>query len=208
MIWNFFKRVFGFKKTVTLPKNKYDFVAIDFETANNRKTSICSCGIITIKDGQIIEKKHFLIRPKVLEFYKRNTQIHGITKDDVKDQPTFDKIWPEIKTYINNELVVAHNASFDLGVLKAVLDQYHLDYPNIEYLCTVQLARKTIKDSDNHKLNTLAEYFGIDLKHHDALSDAQACALLVCKICEKQNQTIREVVLQNHIKFKKLTSKL
>ncbi|BBM87214.1 3'-5' exonuclease [Candidatus Uabimicrobium amorphum] len=205
MLWSWFKQVLAREKEETY-NNKYDFVAIDFETANNDKSSICSCGIVVVKDGEIQQKKHFLIRPKVLKFNKRNTEIHGLSIKDVEDKPTFDKLWPEIKEFIDQELVVAHNASFDLTALKAVLDSYHLDYPNIDYLCTVHLAKKTVKEVPNHKLNTLAKHFDIPLNHHDALSDAAACAHLVNKICGESN--LREVISQNDIKLRKISAKL
>lgn len=204
MLWSWLKQILTHEKD-TACNSKYDFVAIDFETANNNKSSICSCGIVMVKDGEVQEKKHFLIRPNVLKFNKRNTDIHGLSIKDVEDKPTFDKLWPEIKEFINDELVVAHNASFDLTALRAVLDSYRLDYPNIDYICTVHLAKKTVKDVANHKLNTLAQHFSIPLNHHDALSDAEACARLVCKICDEAN--IREVISQNNIKTRKMSAK-
>jgi len=204
MFWSWLKGLFSKEKTI-IRRSKYDFVAIDFETANNSKSSICSCGVVAIKDANVVAKKHFLIRPNVLKFNKRNTQIHGIKREDVINQPTFDIVWPEIKEYINGEMVVAHNASFDLNALKAVLDAYHLEYPELEYVCSVYLAKKTIKDTENHKLNTLAKHFSIPLNHHDALSDAEACATVVCRICEQQGSSLREVALDKQVKIRTLT---
>ena len=205
MLWSWLKQILTRERKTTY-NNKYDFVAIDFETANNNKSSICSCGIVMVKDGEVQDKKHFLIRPNVLKFNKRNTEIHGLSIKDVEDKPTFDRLWPEIKEFINEELVVAHNASFDLTALRAVLDSYHLDYPDIDYICTVNLAKKTVKDVPNHKLNTLAQHFNIPLNHHDALSDAEACARLVCNICGESD--LREVISHNNIKLRKMAAKL
>lgn len=202
MFLKWIKSLFG-PKEASIKQNQYDFVAIDFETANNNKASICSCGIVAVKDGQIVDSKHFLVRPKEPIFYKRNIQIHGIKKEDVMDKDEFDVIWPTVKKYIDGGLVIAHNASFDMGALRAVLSLYKLDYPNSDYICTVYLARKTVQ-TENHKLNTLAQHFNIELNHHDALSDAKACATLATKICEQENASLAELVHRCKLKVKQI----
>lgn len=156
-----------------------NFVAIDFETANSKRSSACAMGIVVVKNGNIIEKKSWLIRPKVLRFDKINVYIHGITENDVKDKPRFNELWDTIKPYLENQIVVAHNASFDISVLRHVLDEYNIPYPNFYYLCTVAASKAIWQGQTNNKLDTLAHMLGIGFKHHDACDDAVACAKIL-----------------------------
>lgn len=120
-----------------------DFVSIDFETANNKRSSACSLGLVDVKSGEIIQKKSWLIRPEPLYFDSWNTKIHGIAEDYVKNKPTFQYYWEDIKEYLDGKTVVAHNASFDMSVLRNVLDLYNIEYPEFKYLCTYKIAMKT-----------------------------------------------------------------
>ena len=109
---------------------KVEYVAIDFETANANLTSACSIGIVGAANGETVFEKHFLINPNE-DFSSYNVLIHGITEEMVRNEPTFDKLWDEIKELIEGTIVFAHSAPFDLAVLKSLLDQYGLEYPNI-----------------------------------------------------------------------------
>ena len=120
-----------------------------------------------------------------MRFLPQNIWIHNIYPEDVKHALTFDKIWPEIKEYFEGELVIAHNASFDLSVLRSLLDTYDIEYPYLKYACTVILSQNHIEDVKNHKLNTLAEYVGHKFKHHHAGEDAEACAKVMLYLCKK-----------------------
>ena len=166
------------------------FVAIDFETANNRRNSACALGMVIYDNGECI-RKSWLIKPEPLEFNPFNIQIHGITPQMVNNAPTFKELWHEVSDILESKIVVAHNASFDMGVLRCSLDQYNLKYPAIDYLCTLKLARKALPELINHKLPTVAQHIGFRFKHHDALEDAQAAAeVLLCLMHERQQDSI------------------
>lgn len=118
-----------------------DFIAFDFETANQYRTSACSLGIAIVKNNIVTECKEWLIRPFPFEFSPFNTAIHGITADDVESAPTFQQLWPEICPYFENQTVVAHNASFDFSVLRRTLEHYQIPVPNLKILCTYRIAQ-------------------------------------------------------------------
>lgn len=160
-----------------------DFAAIDFETANGKRSSACSIGIVQVRDGKVVNKKHLLIKPPVLYFHPINVSIHGISADDVRDKPQFNEIWPEIKRYFEENIVIAHNASFDVSVLRSVLDTYGIQYPETFYSCTIVMAKKLWPNFDSYRLNALADRLGIKLKHHDAQEDALACAQIAMEAC-------------------------
>lgn len=161
-----------------------DFVAIDFETATSKWTSVCSMGICVVEDNKVREVKEILIRPVPFEFNDYNIAIHGITPEMVYNKPTFDKYWQEIKPYLQNKLVIAHNASFDVGALTKTLDSFGIELPEFEYLCTVKLSQKAYPDLVSHKLNFLGDALGIDFSHHTACDDAYACAMVLVHILE------------------------
>jgi DNA polymerase III subunit epsilon len=153
------------------------FVAIDFETANRSRESACSIGMVRVEKGQIVQREHYLIRPHQPEF--EFTYIHGICWKDVAKEPTFGERWPEIEAVLKGtEFIAAHNAAFDRGVLNACCDIYGIQRPQQDFLCTVQLARKTWKLHPT-KLPNVCDYLGLELNHHHALSDAEACAQIV-----------------------------
>ena len=159
-----------------------DFVAIDFETATSVPNSICSMGICVVKNNKVVETKEILIRPEPLVFQEYNIRIHGITPDQVFDVPTFDYYWPQLQPYLENQLVIAHNASFDVGALRATLEQFKIAYPTFQYLCTVKLSQKAYPELASHKLNNLASALGICFSHHRAADDAYACAMVLLRI--------------------------
>ena len=161
-----------------------DFVAIDFETATSKWTSICSMGICVVENNKVKETKEILVRPEPFEFNDYNIAIHGITPDLVYNKPTFDKYWDEIKPYLQGKTVVAHNASFDVGVLTKTLCGFGIELPEFEYLCTVKLSQKAYPDMVSHKLNHLGYALGIDFSHHTACDDAYACAMVLVHILE------------------------
>ncbi len=161
-----------------------DFVAIDFETATSKWTSVCSMGICAIENNKVKEVKEILIKPVPFEFNEYNIAIHGITPEMVYTKPTFDKYWKEIKPYLDGKLVVAHNASFDVGALTKTLDLFEIAFPEFEYLCTVKLSQEAYPELPSHKLNCLGDTLGIDFSHHTACDDAYACAMVLVHILE------------------------
>lgn len=155
-----------------------NYVAIDFETANSSRASACSLAAITVENGVIVRTAYALIRPPVLQFNYWNTKVHGLTAADVKDKPTFAQLWDRIRPHLENKIVIAHNAAFDISVLRGMLDEYGLPYPAFRYACTVDIARRVWSDLENYKLSTLARRFAIAFAHHNALHDARVCALI------------------------------
>ena len=159
------------------------FTAIDFETANERRSSACAVGLTVVEDGEIVDEIYHLIRPNPTYFAPINVSIHGITSHDVADAPTFAQLWPELMKRVSGPLV-AHNAAFDMSVVRQALDASGLPYPETDYFCTVVIAKLTWPQHDSYKLNHLAEWLKIPLRHHDAAEDARACALLALHACQ------------------------
>jgi len=163
-----------------------DFVTIDFETAKYSQESACSVGLVRYQDGKVVDTYYSLIRPPRLYIRPDFTKIHGLTVDDVRDAPKFADIWDSgIKPFIGDYTLAAHNASFDMGVLGAVLDWYDLPVPSFSYFCTCKISRRTWPELKSHALTRLAEYFGIIYEAHNALDDAATCGKLVLMSAEK-----------------------
>ncbi|MDR3435046.1 3'-5' exonuclease [Telmatospirillum sp.] len=153
-------------------------IALDFETANEGRASACAVGLSWIESGTLVRTEQRLIRPKDMRFSSMNIAIHGIFPEDVADQPEFPEVWSEFIAKEPISLLLAHNAAFDMSVLRASLDLYGIAWPSFSYLCTVKVARAIWPDLPNHRLSTVAEHLGVDLIHHQAGSDAQACAAI------------------------------
>ena len=161
------------------------YVALDFETANSQRSSVCAIGIAIVENRDVVQRMHWLVRPRELDFNPWNVSIHGITEHDVADKPEFDDLWNDIRTILKDQLVLAHNAAFDMSVLRAVLDQYDLPYPTLEYLCTVKIAKHVWPDLDSFALPVVSNHLGIHLIHHDAEEDAVAAATIGIRACEQ-----------------------
>lgn len=156
----------------------YSYVALDVETANSFRGSICSIGLVKFQDGIIVDKFYTLINPET-DFSDRNVAIHGINADDVVHSPTFPEVRQTIVDFIGSDVVVAHYAQFDMGALKDVYDKYKLVYDDIKYICSCVLARVAMPGQTNYKLKTLSKTLSISLAHHNALSDAEASGLIL-----------------------------
>jgi DNA polymerase-3 subunit epsilon len=146
------------------------FTAIDFETAQAKRNSICQIGLIRVENGKVIDKKNLLVQPPGNDYYFMNTQIHGINPHMTRSSPTFDQVWFMIEPYIRDQNVFAHNGAFDFSCLRKTLEYYKLNLPEFHSHCTYKLYGKALKP--------LCVSYGIPLNHHDALSDAMACAHL------------------------------
>jgi DNA polymerase-3 subunit epsilon len=139
-----------------------DFAAIDFETANYNLSSVCSIGIVIVRNGEITEKIYCLIRPKPEWYSWWNTQIHGLTAEDTVNSPVFSDVWAEIAPKIAGLPLVAHNSPFDEGCLRAVHRVYQMDYPDYEFHCTCRASRKIFgKMLPNHQLQTVQHIAGL-----------------------------------------------
>lgn len=175
-----------------------DFTAIDFETANGFRGSPCSVGLSKVRGGVVVEEASWLMRPPEnhdhFEFH--NTRIHGIRAEDVAAAPRFGELFPEIGAFIGGDVLAAHNAAFDLGVIRSGLEVSGLAGPAYEYVCTVMLARRCYSLVSN-SLPYAAEEAGVPLvNHHDAAEDARACAGILIDIARRNNaNSIAELYL-------------
>ena len=160
----------------------YDFVSIDFETANGTRGSACSVALVAVRDFKIVSSCHYLIQPKELYFAKKNIQIHGITEKMVENEETFDLVWKKIAHYFDGEIIIAHNSEFDMSVLRTCMELYNITPPDFNYFDTLDFVKIAAKELDSYKLDSVCEYFDIDFNHHhDAFADSTACAhVLVC----------------------------
>lgn len=155
-----------------------NFIAIDFETANAQRGSMCQVGIAVVKDWQIEFADSYLVRPKDNWFDYYNTHLHGIDATMVSREPEFDVVFKKLVPFLEGAFILAHNAQFDISVLRHTLDQYGLAYPSFTYSCTYQMAKRVWKDELNFRLDNLCKRFEIPLVHHQAKADAIACAKL------------------------------
>lgn len=163
-----------------------NFVALDFETANEQRGSACAIGIAVVENGQVVQSHYHLIRPYPLRFSSWNSRIHGITEDHVKESPVFADLWPTIRPILECQLVVAHNASFDMSVLRYSLHAARLEISPVSYLCSLQMARRAWPQLASHSLNFLATRHDIELDHHNAESDAKAASEIILRIAQDQ----------------------
>lgn len=173
-----------------------DFIAIDFETANSNRSSICSIGIAVVERGKLISTDHVLVKPTPNHYDSFNSYLHGIEDCHTKDKKTFKQQWKELRCYFNNQTIVAHNASFDCSVLRYALEKSNLPYPNLDYHCTFRLSQETLP-LFSHKLSDVSKHFKIKLKHHNAESDAKASAIIALKLCDKHKASSLEELSTN-----------
>lgn len=161
-----------------------DFAAIDFETANRERTSVCSVGVVVVREGEVVDTIYRLIRP-VPNYYSRFcTQVHGMTAVDTAQAPDFGEVWPEIARQIETLPLVAHNSAFDEGCLRACMKLFGLPWPDYRFYCTCRASRRVFGHRlPNHQLHTVAAACGYRLEnHHHALADAEACAHIALQI--------------------------
>lgn len=159
-----------------LKDNNYktlDFIAVDFETATTKGRHPCQIGITVVKDGNIIQELSRFIQPPNNRYDKICSEVHHITEEHTKNAPAFPAVWEEIKPLFDNAFIVAHNASFDISILRSALDFYNISYPNIlGYACTCDIFHRL-------RLNEACSLYDIELNnHHDASCDSTACAML------------------------------
>ncbi|WP_086429203.1 3'-5' exonuclease [Staphylococcus cornubiensis] len=160
---------------------KNSFVALDFETANHKRTSICSVGMVKVVANEIVETFYTLVNPNDF-FASRNIEVHGIHAHDVKQSPDFAYVYPYMLQFIGDLPVVAHNAAFDMSVLHASIQAEKLNTPPMTYFCSYQLAKRTVS-AHRHGLKHMMSHFKLDFHgHHDALNDAKACAMITYRL--------------------------
>jgi len=164
-----------------------NFTAIDFETANGSPASPCAVGLVKVVEGKIIDTYSTLIKPPDPHYWfaTGNINVHGITPEDVKDAPSWEEALDEMVAFISEDDLIAHNAGFDMGVLKASALAIDAVLPNLRYGCSLIMARKTY-NLESYKLNQVAYAIGIEeFDHHDALADSDACARIVIHMADR-----------------------
>lgn len=168
-----------------------NLVAIDFETANPADESICAAGIAVFENGRLAESKYWLIRPpKGFGFFRPDwvSTVHGIRHTDVYGKPVFPAIAPEIFARLSAaDVVVAHNAQFDMRKLRGVAMHFGLDCPQFDYLCTYRLARRIWPRLPNYQLPTVAAHVGHEFEHHNALADAEAAGVILLAMMKESH---------------------
>ena len=167
-----------------------NFTSIDFETANYSRASICAAGLAVFEDGQLTEAPYWLVRPPKGHgwFHEIFIQCHGVTHLDVLDAPEFPTISPGILARLTRaDLVIAHNAPFDIEHLRVTLNHFGLPQPEFDYVCTCQLARSVWPELPSHSLKTLTSHIGHQFNHHDAQADAEAAGRVLLAMMQQTN---------------------
>ena len=176
------------------------FVAFDVETPNCRNDRMSAVGITVVENGAITDEFYSLVNPET-EFDPFNIRLTGIGPEDVRRAPTFPEVWEQMEPILSSGLFVAHNAVFDLGVLRKCLRDYGIEWkPSVWYLCTVQMGRRLLPGM-YHSLDTMCGYYGIELNHHHALSDSRACAGILMRYLDGGAQ------VRQHIRKYQLTGR-
>ncbi len=176
------------------------FTSLDFETANFSRASICAVGVATFENGILMESLHWLVRPPsehgwFLPAFTEN--CHGLSWIDVEHAPQFPAIAPELLARLTRaNLVIAHNAPFDIGALHTTLDYFTLTCREFDYLCTRRLAERVWPDLSSHSLDTLAAHIGHEFNHHHAQSDAEAAGRVLLAMMKHANATTPRELLQ------------
>jgi DNA polymerase-3 subunit epsilon len=171
-----------------------NFTAIDFETATKLADSACQLGAVIVREGKIVDKAMWMIRPEPLHFSRFNIQIHGITPQQVRNEPAFGDLWPQISEKLGDDCLVAHNANFDIGVLLACLRTHKQPIPDIHFTCTRSIARRTWPHHRRYGLKPLSNWLGVRFQHHDALEDSMACAkILLAAGIDKEAKSLEDL---------------
>ena len=159
------------------------FTAIDFETAHSNFP--CEIGLTRVVDGQIIKSQSWLIKPACFPYMNPwNQRAHGISSKDVSTAFSFEELWSELNPWMEDNIMVAHNAAFDMRVLRSALSYYDLAIPRVEYFCSVNISRKVWKQLPSHSLSSVSQYHNIHFNHHRAGDDAEVCAIIALKAFE------------------------
>ena len=158
-----------------------DFTAIDFETANNSPASPCAVGLVRVRNGQIDDSFESLFQPPALHnwFSAGNIAVHGITPKMIETAPEFSAVLDQMLEFMGEDVLIAHNASFDMGVLRASAQAIASQLPEISYSCSLLISRKTY-NLESFRLNQVAYAIGHEeFDHHNALADSDACSRIV-----------------------------
>ena len=166
-----------------------DFTAIDFETANGDSASACAVGLVKVRDGKIVDSYSSLINPPTgwWDFHPGNIRVHGIYPKDVEHAPTWPEVLAEMLAFIEGDVLIAHNATFDMGVLRKATERVGGTLPELHYACSLLISRKTY-NLDSYRLNQVAYAVGHEeFDHHDALADSDACARIIIHAANRKD---------------------
>lgn len=167
------------------------YICFDVETPNHHNDRMSSIGVCVVENLVITEEHYSLVNPET-GFDPFNIELTGITPEAVKDSPTFSELWRKLGPLMKSGLPVAHNAQFDMSVLSKCLRAYRIEIPkNTRYACTCRMSKKIVPWLHDHKLDTICRELTIPLDHHNALSDARACAEILI-YCLKKGADIAE----------------
>jgi DNA polymerase-3 subunit epsilon len=164
-----------------------DFTAIDFETANNSPASPCAVGLVRVRNSQIVESFESLFQPPATHnwFSEGNIAVHGITPKMIESAPQYSEVLEQMLSFIGEDVLIAHNASFDMGVLRASAQAISAPLPEISYSCSLLISRKTY-NLESYRLNQVAYAIGHEeFDHHNALADSDACSRIVIHAADR-----------------------
>ena len=161
-----------------------DYACLDFETANEQPSSVCSVGIVWVKGNEIVDSFYSLIQPEPNYYKWFCQQVHGLGHCDTDDAPVFPEVWKRVEERLEGLCICAHNSRFDEACLKAVMRVYQMDYPDYRFVDTLRGSREHFgRRLPNHQLQTSAAACGFNMEnHHHALADAEACAYIAMKV--------------------------
>lgn len=194
-------------KATPLPKRDvWDWVAIDFETANETRGSACAVGVALFKHRQCVGGGRSLINPQT-HFNPYNTMVHGLDVDDVASAPTFPEVWAELSPLLEGQTVVAHNLSFDLGVLRSTASRYDLPGVAFNAFCTYRMAKAAWPGLESYGLGWLALQLGLDdFDHHEAGDDAIAAGMIASRLCEHFDGSLADATASLQFQPARITS--
>lgn len=182
-----------------------EFIAIDFETANRYNHSAVSVGLTRMDHkGNVLDSYYTLIRPRYVFFESMCMSVNGLSEDEIRRAETLENLWPEMRDFIGNLPLVAHNAAFDMSVLKGSLGAWGLEVPSYEYYCTLQLSRRLMPCHESHALTALVhEVLSIDYNAHNAADDAYVCGRLFCYMLSREGIADKDD-LDDYLQFRRL----
>ena len=188
-----------------------NFTAIDFETANGSPASPCAVGLTKVREGRIVDELALMFKPPWPHdwFAAGNVAVHGITPEMVQDAPGFQDALPELLLFAEEDILLAHNAGFDMNVLVKTASHITFDLPNFRYACSLVMARKTY-DLDSYRLPSVAYAAGHEeFSHHDALADADACARIVINMAKRHGaNSVDELAVATGHKIKQILTEV
>lgn len=179
--------------------SRMSFTAIDFETANPKRASVCAVGVVKVRDGVVVDAMSTLVQPPPGHetFGDMNVAVHGIRPRDVVGAPTWDRVYPAVAEFAEGDALVAHNASFDRSVLTQASQVYGIDVPPSPWLCTRNAAKSAL-DLPSYRLPDVSAALDIAAHaHHEAEADARQCALVLVALCRRLGAGAADLVRQH-----------